>query len=156
MLYLGVWISIQKIFKSLSNYWHRVTCITSFERYLESSSCHTLNILWSGVLRFQEYVSDGISHPFLNCDLFYKLQSVKCKANFVSSGSKIVKRLRCRKYDQVIIERTIGLVFGTSSGLYRSFLKHSTLTDMRRGLYDGTCPNLLRGDKALILVPSYC
>ena len=31
---------------------------------------------------------------------------------FVSSGSKIVKRLRRRQYDPLIIERTIGLVLG--------------------------------------------
>ena len=35
---LAFWISILKIFKSLPNYWHRVTDITSFEKHLESSS----------------------------------------------------------------------------------------------------------------------
>ena len=42
---------------------------------------------------------------------------------------KIVKRLRRRKYDPVIIERTIGLVLGPSTALYRSFLKQCTLTN---------------------------
>ena len=32
---------------------------------------------------------------------------------------------------------------------------HSDIT-RQLGLYDGTCPNLLRGDKAPILVPSKC
>ena len=58
---------------------------------------------------------------------------------FVSSGSKIVKRLRRRKYDQGIIERTIGLVLCPSTALYSSFLKHCTLANktvgtIRRGL----------------------
>ena len=77
-------------------------------------------------------------HPVYYGDLVYK-RGVKYEANFVSSGSKIVKRLRRRKYDTEIIERTIGLVFGPSTALFRSFLKHCTLTykavgTIRRGL----------------------
>ena len=56
-----------------------------------------------GEISFEEYVTEGI---FCG-DLVYKLRRVRCEANFVSSGSKIVKRLRCRKYDPLIIERTI-------------------------------------------------
>ena len=75
------------------------------------------------------FISEGISHPVLYGDLVYKLRRVKFEANFVvSSGSKIVKRLRRRKYDPVVIERTIGLVLDPSTALYRSFLKHCTLT----------------------------
>ena len=70
--------------------------------------------------------------------------------NFVSSGSKIVERLQRRKYDPVIIEWTIGLVLSTSTALYKTFLKRCT--DKQGGLYDGTCPNLLRGE-ALITPP---
>ena len=36
-------ISILKIFQLLLNYWHRVTYIISFEKDLQSSSCHTLS-----------------------------------------------------------------------------------------------------------------
>ena len=46
-----------------------------------------------------------------------------------SSGSKIVKRLRRRQNDPAIIERTIGLVRSPFTALYRSFLKHCTLTN---------------------------
>ena len=53
--------------------------------------------------------------------------------NFVSSGSIKVKRLRRRKYDSVIIERTVGLVLGPSTALNRSFLKHCTLTNKAVG-----------------------
>ena len=68
-----------------------------------------------GEISFQEYVTEGISHPVFSGDLVYKLRRVKCEANFVSSGSKIVKRLQRRQYDPLIIERTIGLVFGPST-----------------------------------------
>ena len=86
-----------------------------------------------GEISFQEYVTEGISHPVFYGDLVYKLRRVRCEANFVSSASKIVKRLRRRKYDPLIIERTIGLVLGPSTALYRSFLEHYTLTNKAVG-----------------------
>ena len=81
-----------------------------------------------GDISFQEYLSKGISHPVFYGDLVYKLRRVKDTPNFFSSGSKIVKRLRRRQYEPVIIERTIGLVLGPSTALYEPFLKHCTLT----------------------------
>ena len=56
------------------------------------------------------------------------------RSEFVWSGSKIVKRLRRRKYDPEIIERTIGLVLGPSTALYRLFLNHCTLTNKAVGI----------------------
>ena len=53
--------------------------------------------------------------------------------NFVSSGSKKNQRLQLRNYDLVIIERTIGLVLGPSTALYRSFLKHCTTPNKAMG-----------------------
>ena len=44
-----------------------------------------------------------------------------------------MKRLRRRQYDPVIIERTIGLVLGPFTALYRSFLKRCTLTNKAVG-----------------------
>ena len=82
-----------------------------------------------GAISFQEYVSKGITHPVFYGDLVYKLRRVKSESNFISSGSKIVKRLRRRQYDPDIIERTIGLVVGPFTALYRSFLKRCTLTN---------------------------
>ena len=70
-----------------------------------------------------------ISHPVVYGDLVYKLRRVKDTPNFISSGSEIVKRLRRRQYDPVIIERTIGLVIAPSTALYRPFLKNCTLTN---------------------------
>ena len=86
-----------------------------------------------GALSFQEYVSKGITHPVFYGDRVYKLRRVKSETNFISSGSKIVKRLRRRQYDPVIIERTIGLVLGSCTALYRSFLKRCTLTNKAAG-----------------------
>ena len=120
-------ISILKIFKSLRNYWHKVKDITSFGKRLERS------ILLSkcGAILFQKYVSKGITHPVFYGDLVYKLRRVKGEANFISSGSKIVKRLRRRRFDPAIIERTIGLVLGSFIALYRSF--SCTLTNKAVG-----------------------
>ena len=121
-------------------------------------SGHTLTCCLKVKYRFKNMLrKESLTRVFYG-DLVYKLRRVRCEANFVSSGSKIVKRLRRRKYDSLIIERTIGLVLGPSTALYRSFLEHCTLTNKAVGLhvYEGTCPNLLRGDKAPILVPSDC
>ena len=54
----------------------------------------------------------GISHPVFYGDLVYKLRRVKDTSNFISPGSKIVKCLRRRQYDPLIIERALGLELG--------------------------------------------
>ena len=91
-----------------------------------------------GAISFQEYVSKGLTHPVFYGDLVYKLGRVKGEANFISSGSKIVKHLRRRQYGPAIIESTIGLVLGPFTALCRSFLKRCTLT-RQLGQYDGPC-----------------
>ena len=129
---LAIWIPILNIFKSLANFWHRITYLTSLEK-VESSLSHTLKLLSKfGEMSFQEYISEWISPVFYG-DLVYKLRRVKCEENFVSSGSKIVKRLRRQKYDPMIIKKTIGQVLGPSPTLYRSFLKHCTQTNKAVG-----------------------
>ena len=75
----------------------------------------------------------GISRPVFYGDLVYKLRRVKVTPHFISLGSKIVKRLRQRQYDPLIIERTIGLVLCPCTALYRPFLKHCTLTNKAVG-----------------------
>ena len=107
-----------------------------------------------GTKSFQEYVSEGITHPVFYGDLVYKLRRVKGEANFISSGSKIVKRLRRRHYDPAIIERTIGLVLGPYTTFYRSFLKRCTLTRWL-GLYDWPCQYLLKGDRLIVSRDSF-
>ena len=86
-----------------------------------------------GDISFQEYVFKGISHPVFYGDLVYKLRRVKDTPNFISSGSKIVKRLRRRHYDPLLIETTIGLVLGPCTALCILFLKHCTLTNKAVG-----------------------
>ena len=83
-----------------------------------------------GAISFQEYVSKGITHPVFYGDLHlvYKLKRVKGETNLISSCSKILKRLRRRQYDPVIIERSRGIVFDPFTALYRSFPKRCTLT----------------------------
>ena len=103
-----------------------ITSLKTFRKFFRSYSDLLSNF---GEISFQEYVTEGISHPDFYGDLVYKLRRVKCEANFVSLCSKIVKRLRRRKYDPVIIERTIGLLLGPSTSLYRYFLKLCTLTN---------------------------
>ena len=129
---LAVRISVIKVFNLLPNYKRRVTEITSFGKHSESSSGHTLTCFLNLVKYRFKNVTEGISHPVFYGDLFYKLRRVRCEANFVSSGSKIVKRLRRRKYDPVT-QRTIGLLLGPSTALYRSFLKYCTLNNKAVG-----------------------
>ena len=46
-----------------------------------------------------------VKYRFKNMLWEESLRRVRCEANFVSSGSKIVKRLGSRKFDLLIIER---------------------------------------------------
>ena len=81
------------------------------------------------------------------------------EANFISSGSKIVKRLRRRQYDPAIIKRNIGLMLGPFTALYRSFLKRCTLTNKvvgNLGLYDGPCLKPPQRRQVPDPVPSDC
>ena len=54
-----------------------------------------------GAISLQEYVSKEITLPAFYGDLVNKLRRFQGEANFISSGSKIVKHLRRRQYDPV-------------------------------------------------------
>ena len=86
-----------------------------------------------GEVSFRDCVSRGVARPVFCGGLVCRLRRVKGEASFMSSGSKIVKRLRRRQYDPAIIERTIGLVLGPFTALCRSFLKRCTLTNKAVG-----------------------
>ena len=103
---LAFWISILKISKLLNQSYRYHKLRKTFGKFFISYS-ELLSKF--GDISFQEYVSKGISHSVFYCDLVYKLRRVKDTPNFISSGSKIVKRLRRRQYDPLIIERTICL-----------------------------------------------
>ena len=109
-----------------------------------------------GAIPFQEYLTKGNSHPVFYGDLVYKLRRVRGSTDFMTSRTKLVKRHRRRQFDQGIIEKTIRLVLGPSTDMYRLFLKHCTLTNKRWELHDRPCLNLHRGDKVLSFVPSDC
>ena len=53
--------------------------------------------------------------------------------SFMVAFILVLKRLRRRQYDPAIIERTIGLVFGPFTALYRSLLERCTLTNKAVG-----------------------
>ena len=116
-------ITSKLLTQSYRNHKLRKTFGTFFRSYseLQSNFCD---------ISFQEYVSKGISYPVFYGDLVYKLRRVKDTNNFISS--EIVKHLRRRQYDPLIIERTTGLVLGSSTALCVALL----LTK-RLGLYDG-------------------
>ena len=85
---LAFWIFILNIFKSLQNYRHRVTDITSFEKKMKSSLCHTLGFIqiWWNIIRricFWRNFSSGL--------LWWSSLQTK-------EGAKIVKRFWRRKY----------------------------------------------------------
>ena len=77
-----------------------------------------------GSISFQEYLSKGNLSPGVLRWSSLQTKEGQRHTEFISSGSKIVKRLRRRQYDPLIIEMTIGLVVGPSTALYRPFLKH--------------------------------
>ena len=78
------------------------------------------------------------------------LQTMRAKgaANYVSSGSKIVKRLQSRKYYPLIINRKIGIALGPSLALNRYFQKHCILTNKAVGTikWDWSKPSQRRQD----------
>ena len=92
---LAFWISILKISKITSKLltqgyrYHKLR--KTFGKFFRSYS-ELLSKF--GDISFQEYVFKGISHPGFYGDLVYKLRRVKDTPNLISSGSKIVKRLR--------------------------------------------------------------
>ena len=63
----------------------------------------------------QKYVSKGITRPFFYDDLICKLRRVRGKATLISSGSKMIKRLRWRQCCFIMIERSIGIVLGPTT-----------------------------------------
>ena len=121
-------LQITSIFLTQGHRYHKLR--RTFGKFLRSYS-ELLSKF--GAISFQDYVSQGITHPVFYGDFTYKLRRVKCEANFISSGLKKMKRVRRRQYDQAIIERTIGLVLGPFTALYRSFLKRCTLTNKAVG-----------------------
>ena len=141
-------ISLNYIFQ---NCWNRVIDMTSFEKHLESYLDHTPNFCRNLLIFCSKNISKGFSHPVVYGDLVYKLRRVKATPNFISLGSKM-----CTVWpiDHREDYRSCAWHFYS---LVQTFPISIALWQTRRlGLYDGPCPNLLRGDKVLIFVPYYC
>ena len=85
---------------------HRIT----FEKLLKVILWAFVQILWNifSIIYFLRNLLTSI----LQCSYKKNIKEVKDEATFISSGLKMVERLWRRKYDPVIIERSIGLVFG--------------------------------------------
>ena len=85
----SVLISILKIFKSLQNFWHRVTDITSFEKRLGSSLGHTLNFCPNLVKdRFRIMYHKESLTLSSTVILSTNFEGSKAKRIFISSGLK--------------------------------------------------------------------
>ena len=115
------------------NFLRRVTDITSFEQHFESYSGHTLAFYLNLVkYRFKNIFGRNLSPGLLRWSSLQTKEG-QMRSEHRLAGSEIVKRLRCRKYDPVIIERTVCLVLDPSTALYRSLLKRCTLTNKAVG-----------------------
>ena len=79
-------ISFLKIFKLLPNYWHRVTDITSFEKYLERSSGHTLTF-------YLNLVKYRIKNMFWAESLLFLVLLQACTYYFLSVALLLTRRL---------------------------------------------------------------
>ena len=113
----SVLISILKIFKSLQNFWHRVTDITSFGKRLGSSLGHTLNFC-PNLLQYRFRI-------MYNKEPLTLSSTVVLSTNFGGSKVKRISSRRARENacdvvstTHAIIERTIGLVLGLFTALY--------------------------------------
>ena len=128
--------SILEIFKSLLNFWHRVTDITSFEKHFESYSVDTVIFCPNLVkYRFEKMFRRNLKPSLLQwSSLQTKEGQILGATNFVSSYSKIDIRFRRWKYDSMIIERIIELVFYPSTTVFRSVLESCNLTTRAVGI----------------------
>ena len=110
---VSILISILKIFKSLQTINTGLQISQASENVWKVLKSYSELLSKFGTISFQEYII------IRSTTKVYKIWRVRGEANFISSGSKIVKRLRRRQYEPAIIERTKGLVLGPSTALYR-------------------------------------
>ena len=101
---LAFLISILKIFKSLQTIDTDLQISQALEKFGKFFRSYSERLSKFGAISFQEYVSKGITNPVFYGEIVYKLRRAKGEANFISSGSKIVKQLRRRQYDPAIID----------------------------------------------------
>ena len=135
-----------EIFKSLQNYWNRVTCITSFDKYLEFfKSYSTLS-----------FCSDLVSYRFKNMFLKEPLTRWFCLQTYEGQRRSKVHLVGIErttsKYHQVVIKVTIGLLFCPSTVWYSVALWLTRRCILL--VYDGLCLKLFREAKVMIFIRS--
>ena len=112
---------------------HTKKCIcTSHIMYLTPKFCHYLVQYWN---KNMQSMKRDFSHLLFHGDQVYcTLRRAKSAENFISSGKKIVERVRCYHYDPV-----------HSRGLY--------IIELKQG---ETCQNPLRCHRVICLVSHDC
>ena len=125
-------ISIFKFFKSIPNYWHRVTDMTSFEKYLKSCSDHTMTFYLNFVSRI--CFGRNLSRRLLRwSSLQTKEDQIRRKFRLVgllNSHTPSTSRVWPGNHREE--HRSCACLFYS---LYISFLKHCTLSKQGRGYY---------------------
>ena len=86
-----------------------------------------------GEISFQDYESQGITHPVFYGDLVYKLRRVKGRSEFHLVGLENNETPSTSSVWHSDHWRTIGLVLSPFTALYRLFLKRCTLTNKAVG-----------------------
>ena len=127
---LAFLISLLKTCTSHQSFWHGVTDFTSFEEHLESSSVLSC-------------CPNEVKYRFKN--IFLRWSRLQTKESQKRTEFCLAWLENSRDH------------YGSSAWPFYRLVQSVTLWLTRRwGLYNGTCPKLLRGDKALILVPCGC
>ena len=90
-------------------------------------------LLKYGQVTFTDFVSKGISHPPFYGDLIYKLRRIKNNTNYLASSKRIIGRILKRKYDPIVVRRTVCMVLGPSTVSNLHTLFHCTLTNQAGG-----------------------
>ena len=118
-------ISILKFFKSIPNYWHRVTDMTSFERYLESCSDHTMTFYLNFVSRI--CFGRNLSRRLL------RWSSLQTKQGQKRSKFRLVGLLNSHAPSTSRVWPSNHRGACPFHSLYISFLKHCTLSNKAVG-----------------------
>ena len=138
-IYISQLVWFARCCTNVSNFHIKNLQITSI-LLIQDYRYHKIRKTFGKIFRsYSELLSTfGFVYTVFCGDWIYNLRRVKGTANFISSGSKIVKWVRRRQYGPVIIERTIGLVFRNSSTFTDLSLRLALWLTRRWGLYNVT------------------
>ena len=94
-----------RVFKNLQITSKLLTRGYKYNKLRKHFESHTPNFCRNWWYFVSRICVKGFSHPVVCSDLVFKLGMAKGTAHSISSGSKILTRLRRRQYDPLIIER---------------------------------------------------